>query len=132
MKLTVALIATPLLGSVSAYYLDKTCSNIKFESATNVLELDCNNKQGEPIHQTFDLDTCLGWDASTQSIVYGSNFGESCKSCYTEQRLDISLEGVYTHIICTCDGIANIVRDLGAEAHLGNIDGVLTCCQYAC
>lgn len=70
MQLTSVFIATALLGTSYAYYLDKTCSNIEFESATNVLELDCNNKQGQPIHQTFDLDICLGWDASSQSIVY--------------------------------------------------------------
>ena len=49
----------------------------------------------------------------TYNHAQGSNFGDRCKNCYTEQRLDVFLEGVYTHIICTCDGIANIVRDLG-------------------
>lgn len=45
--------------------------------------------------------------------VQGKNFGNACKDCYTEKRLNEGLEGVYTNVICTCDGIANIVHDLG-------------------
>ncbi|KAI0192696.1 hypothetical protein EV127DRAFT_406667 [Xylaria flabelliformis] len=132
MQFLVTVIATTLLGQASAYYLDKTCSNIEFNPANDVLTLDCNNKQGVPVHQTFDLNTCLGWNAENKAIGYGKNFGNACKDCYTEKRLNEGLEGIYTNIICTCDGIANIVHDLGAESHLGNIDGVLTCCATAC
>lgn len=72
MKFSVVALTTALLGQASAYYLDKTCSNIEFNPANDVLTLDCNDKEGEPQHQTFDLNTCLGWSADTRTIGYVS------------------------------------------------------------
>ncbi|KAI8951690.1 hypothetical protein F4801DRAFT_279291 [Xylaria longipes] len=132
MQFLVTVVATTLIGQASAYYLDKTCSNIQFNPANDVLALDCNNKQGVAVHQTFDLNTCLQWNAGSKSIGYGKNFGNACKNCYTEKRFNVEFEGTYTNIICTCDGIAKIVHDLGADSHIGNVDGVLTCCDVAC
>ncbi|KAI1383573.1 uncharacterized protein F4822DRAFT_440606 [Hypoxylon trugodes] len=122
-----------LISGASALYADKTCSDLVLDPSNEVLTANCNDKKGNSVPNTFDLNTCFGYDSSSNSIFnLGSNFGASCNNCYLEDRLVDEWEAICKIMICNCNGHEGVEVNLRAAEHLGNIDGTLTCCQYAC
>ncbi|KAI1245112.1 hypothetical protein MGN70_012001, partial [Eutypa lata] len=101
---TTTLASTALLGQAMALYIEKTCHDITLDPQTEVLSASCNDREGVPHPNSFDLNTCLGWNSEDAAITYGKNFGDVCNDCYLEQRFLEQWEGIYTFVVCNCDG----------------------------
>lgn len=69
---TTTLAATALLGQAMALYIEKTCHDITLDPQTEVLSTSCNDREGVPHPNSFDLNTCLGWNSEDAAITYVS------------------------------------------------------------
>lgn len=66
--------AVALPGQATALYIEKTCQNITLDPETEILSANCDDEKGVSHPNSFDLNTCLGWNSNDVAITYVRTF----------------------------------------------------------